>query len=187
LSLVLCVDVGLANIGAVVVDTLYPFPDARPGQPPLLSHKIVEFAFCHTEKTDKKSRWRYSDDRARRVQEGARFYAELVRRHGATRAAAELPIGGAPNSQAATDLALASTTFVAAMEILGVAVEFYDPKEVKRAVTGKTGASKDQIMNEVALRYPPILDQFPHKAQREHVSDAVGVYLAARHGNLFRL
>lgn len=186
MSLVLCVDVGLANIGAVVVD-----PRAGvmlPTMPPKYPEpRIVEFAYCHTEKIDKKSRWRHSDDKGRRVQEGARFYNDLVMRHGIKRAAAELPIGGAPNSQAATDLAYASATFLAVMEVLEVAVEFYAPEEVKRAATGKGNANKEQMMAAAAALYPEIVDQFPRKGEREHVSDAVGVYLAARHGNLFRL
>jgi Holliday junction resolvasome RuvABC endonuclease subunit len=185
-SLVLCVDVGLANIGAVVVDphTSKPYPGPAAAYP---LQNIVEFAYCHTEKSDRRVRWRYSDDRARRTQEAARFYHELVKKHDIRRAAAELPIGGAPNSQAATDLAIASTVFIATMEINGVAVEFYDPREVKKAVTGKPNATKNEIMDRVAELYPAILEAYPPKSSREHVSDAVGVYLAARHGNLFRL
>ncbi len=186
MSLILCVDVGLANIGAVVVDPVAHWISPQPG-PALTFHQVVQFAYCHTEKTDSKSRWRHSDDKGRRVQEGARFYADLVQRHDIKRAAAELPIGGAPNSQAATDLAYASACFLATMETLNVAVEFYAPREVKKAATGKPNATKHQMMEAVAQIYPSILDVYPRQAEREHVSDAVGVYLAARHGVLFRL
>ncbi len=182
--MILCVDVGLANIGAVVVDPKAMGCYTAAGSK---AHLIAEFAYFHTEKSDRKARWRYSDDRARRVQEVARFYRDIVKRHGIKRAAAELPIGGAPNSQAATDLALASTAFIAVMEVLEVAVEFYDPREVKKAATGRENGTKDQVMDAVSTLYPEIMDQFPTKEKREHVSDAVGVYLAARHGNLFRL
>lgn len=183
MSTVLCVDVGLANIGAVVVDASTSLHVA----PGVISNPILEFAYFHTDKSDKKARWRYSDDRARRVQEGARFYRDIIKRHDIKRAAVELPIGGAPNSQAATDLALASTTFVAVMEVFEVAVEFYAPAEVKKAAAGRPNATKDEVMDAVALIYPEILDRFPRKGEREHVADAVGVYLAARNGNLFRL
>lgn len=186
MSLILCVDVGLANIGAVVIDPLVGvyFPTMPPKR---AEPRIVELAYCHTEKIDKKSRWRHSDDKGRRVQDGARFYADIVKRHQIKRAAAELPIGGAPNSQAATDLAYASATFLSVMEVFDVAVEFYAPSEVKKAATGKTNGTKDQVMAAVAELYPAILDEFPRKSEREHVSDAFGVYLAARNGNLFRL
>lgn len=187
MSLVLCVDVGLANIGAVVVDPnvnqVGEFVAVNGDRLP----RIIEFAYNHTEKIDKKARWRHSDDKGRRVQEGARFYADIVKRHDIKRAAAELPIGGAPNSQAATDLAYASATFLSVMEVFGVAVEFYAPAEVKKAAAGKPNATKDQVMEAVANLYPEILDRYPRKGEREHVSDAVGVYLAARNGNLFRL
>lgn len=181
MSPILCVDVGLANIGAVVID---PGMRIDLGIP---YHEIIEFAYFQTEKIDKKLRYRHSDDKGRRVQECARFYHDIVIRHGIKRAAAELPSGGAPNSQAATDLAYASATFLAVMETLGVAVEFYSPNEVKSAAAGRSMATKDQVMSAVAAIYPKIIDRYPTKGKREHVSDAVGVYLAARHGNLFRL
>lgn len=178
MSAILCIDVGLANIGAVVIDPTQLHESPR---------RIIEFAYFHTEKSDKKVRWRHSDDKARRVQEASRFYADIVRKHGIRRFAAELPIGGAPNSQAATDLAYASACLLATMETLDVVGEFYAPREVKQALAGRANATKHQMMNAAAGLYPELLELFPTMEKREHVSDAVGVYLAARHGTLFRL
>lgn len=177
MSLILAVDVGLANIGAVVVDA-GPSPEMA---------AIREYAYCHTEKSDKKARWRYSDDRARRCAEGARFLAGLIKKHGIKRVMAELPSGGAPNSAAATDLASAATMLVTVIELMECAFEYYDPREVKKAATGKSLASKDQVMDAVALRFPGIMEVFPYKKQREHVSDAAAVWLAGQHGTLARL
>lgn len=178
-SLILCVDVGLANIGAVVVD-----PTLRNSA----GHaRIVQYAFCHTERSDKKARWRHSDDRARRCAEGFRFINGLIRALGINRVMAELPSGGAPNSAAATDLASAATMLVCAIEASECAFEYYDPKEVKLAATGKRTASKREVMQAIAVIYPEILEVYPTIERREHVSDAVAVWLAGRNSSLARL
>ncbi len=179
MSLILAVDVGLANIGAVVVD---PHIKDAAG-----NARIVEYAFCHTERSDKKARWRHSDDRARRCAEGFRFISGLIRAHGANRVMAELPTGGAPNSAAATDLASAATMLVCAIEANECAFEYFDPKEVKLATVGKRTATKKEMMAAVAAMYPGILEAYPFQKQREHVSDAVGVWLAGRNSSLARL
>lgn len=179
MSLIACFDVGLANIGAVVVDPI--MKDAA-------GHaRIVQYAYCHTERSDKKVRWRHSDDRARRCAEGFRFINGLIRGHSVSRVMAELPTGGAPNSAAATDLATAATSLVCAIEANECAFEYFDPREVKLATTGKRSATKKEMMAAVAAMYPAILDVYPAQAQREHVSDAVGVWLAGRNSSLARL
>lgn len=179
MSLILCVDVGLANIGAVVVD---PHQKDEKG-----NARIAEYAYCHTERSDKKARWRHSDDRARRCAEGFRFISGLIKSHGINRVMAELPSGGAPNSAAATDLASAATMLVCAIEAHECAFEYFDPKEVKLATAGKRTATKKEMMAAVAAVYPAIVECYPAQAQREHVSDAVGVWLAGRNSSLARL
>ena len=177
MALILAVDVGHANAGAVVVD---------PHQP--AGHELVACHFCHTERSPLKKRYRYADDQASRSQELARFYAGIIKDYDIKRIIAELPTGGAPNSQAATDLARAATVLVAVGEVFGCAFEFYDPREVKKAATGKPTASKKEVMSAIIAGYPKIEDLFPTLVSgREHVCDAVGVWLAGKNGALARL
>lgn len=178
MSSMMCVDPGLANVGLVVIQLGIGIEDGQ---------RIVAAHHFSTERIDRKTRWRYADDKARRVQELARFYARIIKEHDIKRAAVELPTGGAPNSQAATDLAYASAAIVGVMAVLDVVAEWYDPREVKKAATGSVSASKDQMMAAICERWPSVLEGFPARGRREHVCDALGVWLAAEQGTLARL
>lgn len=174
MSLILCVDPGIANSGAAIINPQ--------------DGSIVDLAYCHTDRSDKKLRWRSSDDSALRCQIMARFYRQLIQQHSINRLMAELPIGGAPNSDAATHLARAGAVVVTVAEVFDCATEWYSPTEVKRAVTGRASASKKEMMDTVASLYPVLNDRFPTLVSgREHVADAIGVWLAGRHGALARL
>ena len=173
MNLLLCVDPGLANIGSVVVE---------------LPHgNLLEMHHHSTERIDRRVPWRHSDDKARRVAECARFYSDIIKRLDIRKCAAELPSGGAPNSQAACDLAYAAACLVSVLSIHEVAVEWYTAREVKKAATGRSGASKPQVMLAIEEIYPQMAHMFPAKDKREHVCDAAAVWLAARDGNLAKL
>lgn len=186
MSRILCVDAGLAHIGAAVIETnthllLPTFP------PKPKPEEIVQLYYFGTEKCDQRIKLRMSDDKHRRVQECARFYAEVVRRHDIKRAACELPQWGAPNSQSSVDLCFISIPLVASLEVLGVAVEWYSPQEAKRAATGRSHATKGQVMAAMEARFPRVLVDFPTAGKREHVCDALSVWMAAKDGALARL
>jgi Holliday junction resolvasome RuvABC endonuclease subunit len=172
--MMLCIDPGLGNIGAVIVDPR--------------SGALVAAHHFATEKMVSRVRWRHSDDKARRVGECARFYAELIRSMDIKRCAAELPSGGAPNSPAACDLAYSAACLVSVMEVLGVACEWYAPREVKLAAVGRSSASKREVISAICdLHFPELRQQFPDVGRLEHVCDAAAVWLAARHGALAKL
>ena len=173
MSLIFCVDAGLAHIGGAVMETR---PEA-----------IVQLYHFGTEKCDQRIKLRKSDDKHRRVQECARFYAGVVHRHDIKRAACELPQWGAPNSQSSVDLCFISIPLVASLEVLGVAVEWYSPAEAKRAATGRSCATKKQVMAAMEKAFPRVLADFPTSGKREHVCDALAVWLAAKNGTLARL
>lgn len=172
MSYLLCVDPGHANAGAAVIESS--------------TGSVIALRLCETRRHDQKQRWRYADDQARRTQELARFYHGLMTEFSIKRLLVELPIGGAPNSQAATDLARASTVLVAVAEVHGCAMEWYSPSEVKRAATGRANASKLEVMTAIDKIYN-VAVQFPRASQREHICDALGVWLAGRTGALARL
>lgn len=174
--LLMCVDPGHANAGAVIVD-----PSLPEGQ------EIVTMRLCQTARHDQKLRYRVADDQARRSQELARFYSDLIREFSIRRYLAELPSGGAPNSCAATDLARAATVLIAVAEVYNCAAEWYSPEEVKTALTGKRKATKDEMMLAAGRVYPAVDRLFTAKSRREHVCDAIGVWWAGRKGTLARL
>jgi hypothetical protein len=76
---------------------------------------------------------------------------------------------------------------VSVLSVFNVATEWYTDKDGKRAATGRMGSPKSAVTISVEQKYPQILERFPAKARREHVCDAIAVWLAAKNGVLARL
>jgi len=123
----------------------------------------------------------------------------------------ELP-SGSQNAAAANQLGIASGMVVTLCLLKDLPAEWVSQNDVKRAVTGKLSATKEEIMNKVAVWYKWPMEEkvieigkgkragqtstqvtycafgkrFP-KGLFEHVADSIGVYWSSRHRNLVRM
>ena len=75
---------------------------------------------------------------------------------------------------------------LAAQESGSVPWTFIRVHDVKRALVGKAHATKDEMISEVARRYPELLPKLKStrgakwKGEAEHIADAIAVYVAFR-------
>jgi Holliday junction resolvasome RuvABC endonuclease subunit len=123
----------------------------------------------------------------------------------------ELP-SGSQNAAAANQLGIASGLVVTFCLLKDLPAEWVSQNDVKRAVTGKLSATKEEIMDRVAEHYGWVKEEkviaigkgkragqtstqatycalgqrFP-KSTFEHIADSIGVYWASRHRNLVRM
>jgi len=166
---ILCLDPGFAATGYLVV-----------GRNDFLqAHGVVK-----TEKSNRKLKIRAAEDDARRSAELARQLADLIVRHHCRGIVTELPHGGAQSARAMAHMARCAAIVVTVAELIALPIEYYAPEEVKRALTGRKRASKEEMIV-AAAQHLPVLSELP-KSKAEHIADAVGVWQAAKHGNLFR-
>lgn len=167
----LSLDVSFRNTGWVVFD----------------KGEIKAVGVITTDPLPKKSRVRVADANALNAAKIARELRTIVDAHGVKAVVGELPSGGAQSAKALQLMALAIGTVSAAIELLGLPVEWVTPTEVKQVATGMRSASKDEMMD--ACRKSFKFDGFPKtKATFEHIADACWAYRAAQNGgNLCKL
>lgn len=96
---------------------------------------------------------------------------KLLLRFSPVQVCAELPLSGGRNARAVAHMSYALATVVSTIVLQRVSLHAVTPFEVKRVVTGKTSASKEEVMAFIRKQYPSLL--LPAAAcKAEHIADA---------------
>lgn len=168
-GLILAVDAGFTATGYAVV---------RGGA-------VLTCGCIRTEPTKLKHAVRKADDDVERCQLIARQLKLLTQNYPVQGLLVELPTGGGQSARAVACMSKASAVMATFVELMGLPTEWITPTAVK-LITGRKDASKEDVEKTVLARWPDV--PLPKaKCEREHVTDALGVYIAAEHGTLARL
>lgn len=174
---IVCLDLALANTGVAVL-ALGPDKD-----------DLVWVDTIHTEKSDKatmrKNKMKVSDDEWRRVTELVRALEQALMRWSPDHIFIECPTGGSKSAQAAKSMALARGAACAVIDGFRTPVTLVTPFEAKKAATGISAASKQEVQKVVLAKFPNFAGWITGKrgqvlaGRNEHVYDALSVYMAA--------
>jgi len=183
-SIIVCLDLALANTGIAVL-AINPTED-----------ELLYVDTVHTEKTDKaklkKAKMRVSDDEWRRTTELAQSLEKLLMEYSPCHIFIECPTGGSKSAQAAKSMAIARGAACAIIGGFKIPTTLVTPFEAKRAATGSTSASKDQVKNSVVNQFPKFNGWIKGKrgqileGKNEHVYDALSVYMAAKQTTIYK-
>jgi Holliday junction resolvasome RuvABC endonuclease subunit len=171
---VLCIDAGFANCGWVVIQ----------------NHKVTAGGVIVTKKTEKKHKMRVADDDVRRCQE---TFKELYRiylepQYGIKYMLVELPSSGGKSSRAVSSMARAQAVVACLSQVTNLPTEWVTPRDLKLAVCNSQSASKEDIEAAVMKWHPEMAPIMPKaKSRREHVTDAVGAFVASENTQLGRI
>lgn len=175
---IVCVDPAFAATGVVVMS----YDGA--------AWTLVDAGLIETEKSDKKRGVRVADDTVERSRLIFRSLSQVVEQHKASALACELPSGGGKSASAVKAMALATGIIACLAERYSLPSEWLSPSEVKEALAGCKNAGKPAMMA-TALKLHPQLSNWCRKGRPlnkfEHVADAVGVFEAARNGQVVRM
>lgn len=189
----LALDVGFSNTGYTVWNNGAP----------------VAAGLLTTAKSDKKTT-RVADDYSWRSAHLAGQLKDVCRLHNIAGIVGELPSGGTKSARAAVQMGMANAAVSASAELLKIPVEWCTPAAVKKAMTGKKNASKQEMMDTAIWRYGGVVDVKQVKAPKtktgfqdrttytflgkkwpggkfEHIADSIGAYRALAGGNLVRM
>lgn len=169
------VDCAFRSVGVAVVEL---------GMPDVVIHVETKL----TEATKLKGRVLVADDDARCVREIATWLEEMANAYPPTVICAELP-SGAKGAKAHHALGIAKgilCTFAVMWDGLPMAV--CTPRELKKAVTGDAGASKEVVRDALAAAYAAKPVRFHATKKRwEHEADALGAFHACRTSDIVRM
>lgn len=160
---ILGIDPGFANIGAALMLYAPDVPD-----------QLLEVDFVETKLDKKKKGLRAKSDEMRRLGE-IRDYFDLVSRTWDYDVVAfeEMPTG-IRGSSAIRKVACAwGGIWMTLTRRRGVLSFEYSPTELKRAVTGRTRASKAEMVEALGQRYPKLLELDIPESKMEHPADAI--------------
>ena len=90
---------------------------------------------------------------------------------------------GSKSATAGELMAMAQAAVACTSEFVGYEVNLVTPHKVKKTLTGKTKASKEEIRDAVIAQYPdcvPIIGKIKPASKQEHAYDALAVFMAAR-------
>ncbi|MCC6811727.1 MAG: crossover junction endodeoxyribonuclease RuvC [Deltaproteobacteria bacterium] len=161
-------DPGFAAIGWAVVET---DPDA--------GDRLVAAGVVRTKKAKPKQSVSASIDNFRRAQEIGRALGALALDHRVDVVCAEA-MSFPRSSSVAAKMAMCWGVLAQLCQVLRVRVVQASPQEIKRALTGRTNATKDDVGAAVSLRFPDcvgIVGPLP-RGLDEHAYDAVGAAVA---------
>lgn len=173
--IVLGLDPALCNFGIAAMDLL-------PGE-----ERIIELQVLRTEPSAKKRRVGAVEDDARRVSELAAGLAAAVKKHQPVALVVEAT-GAGKGSKAVRAMALAFSVALTIARLAALPVVQVSPLDVKRAMTGRKKAEKDEILLAVEQRYPDL--EWPTDVPKgcwEHAADAVGAVVAALDSDTLRM
>lgn len=170
---------------------------------------VIDCGTIQTKKTSKKL-LRTADDDVQRVSYITTQLVKTIKHYDIKGILSELPPSGGQSAVAVKGLAMAVGLLTALSTALFIPVEWATPEEVKKALTGKKAASKEDMMDAACKKHNfPItqkkiyvkntqkisrIDSIYHplgkalgKNQFEHIADAIGAYEALKHTNTARL
>ena len=167
--MLLCLDVGFRNTGWVVFN----------------KGKARAWGCIRTQKTKVKTT-RVSDDNAYCAGVIARELRKVVKDHSCQAIIGEMPTGGSISSRPANQMGIALGVVACFVEMMDLPAEWVTPQSVKKVVTGKQNASKEQMMDRIRKTFPDC--EFPKaKVEFEHIADAFGAYMASEGSNLVKM
>ena len=167
------VDPGFATFGVSVVQLL---PDRE---------RVLDTAVLRTEKAHRKLTVRASEDNARRARELAFALSARLDRYRPVAVCAET-MSWPRNASSAAKVALGWGVLCALLDSRRIPLVQASPQDVKKAVTGRKDASKDEVVLAVEARYPEV--EWPSQSTlQEHAADAVAVVVACLDSEVIRL
>jgi Holliday junction resolvasome RuvABC endonuclease subunit len=177
-SYILAVDVGFRSTGLVVFDA-----STDPAR--------LVYSLCSRPKKDsKKKHLLVADSDADHIAKMVREIKQVIDNHGISKMVVELPSAGAQGARANRAMGIATGMIVTLSEMAHIATEWYTPGETRKAALGALkppkGMLKDAIMDAMESKWPD-LKSIKHKADKEHIADAVATFEAAKNGNLVRM
>lgn len=191
--MILCCDPGFSNYGCAVIN--------EKGVP-------IRLGTLQTKPTKVKIT-RVSDDRAYRITQISTALAEIIKTNKIKGVLGEMPSSGAKSATAMRDMAVATAISVTVFTLFNLPVAWCTPADVKKAVVGKTTATKTEMMERICKLYRweiqtkqiftkegklkrtdniymPLGKETP-ASKFEHVADALGAYEALKHSNIARM
>lgn len=192
--MILAGDIGYNNYGCSIIDD---------------QGQVVDVGTIVTRKTKKKL-LRVADDDVQRITHITAKLSALVKRYNILGVVAELPPSNSQSALAARALATAVAITVALFTELKIPVEWATPEEVKKALTGKANASKEDMMLAACKKYnwkiteKNIYNTKTNKIKRvdktyyplgrpmgknkfEHIADSLGAYEALKNTTTVRI
>lgn len=176
------VDAGVGNCGVAVMES---HPTGIEAGKPMWN--ILELVLIETEANPRKRHLRASDVDLERFMDAMRKLLEVIDRHDIKRLAAEIP-SGAQSAPAMKWLTYASALCGAVCVMRNLYFEQYSQGDIKKHVTGSAMGAKQDVAAAMERQFPQAIDLFPQKGRREHVLDALGVFVTAQAtGNICKL
>lgn len=183
MSRILALDVAFAHLGWAIME-----PKGK-------GWICLDAYVIETKKSDKKKNIRAAPDALRRCIELFDVLNTIITRCEIKGIIAEIPPGGGQNSNAVKLMGMASAVVAVAARVHDLPVEWTDPLDGKRALTGKKNASKKLMMLAAAKSYPGSTKTFKFKKgskkeyenRYEHTADAIAAFVSAKDGTLARL
>ncbi len=192
--MILAIDPGFANFGCSVIDG---------------TGKILNVGTIHTQKAKKKL-LRVADDDVQRITTIVSGLSKVIHKYKIKGVLGELPPSNSRSAKSAKGLAMAVALSVSLFTELKLPVEWATPSEVKKAMTGKASASKEDMMIAVCKRYgwkishqkvfakktkklmreDPVyhpLGKTMGKKTFEHIADSLGAFEALKHTNTAKM
>ena len=143
----------------------------------VMQDRRVRLAGCiKTEPSAKKLRIRKGDDRVRRASEIIHVLMQVIKENEVVFIVSELP-HGSQNASAAVMIGLVIGILQTLSMTLDIPVEWYSEDDGKKAVTGRKGPSKQDIIDAVDKIYGVNWQNIKYKD--EAVADALAIYHAA--------
>jgi Holliday junction resolvasome RuvABC endonuclease subunit len=141
---------------------------------------------CIRTKDDSKKRGvRKADADALACAEIARELWRIIRACGIRGIVCELPNAGAQGARPNRCMGMATAIVASVAELAGLPAEWVTPADVKAVAPGIRNPSKADVEAAVRSRWPDLV--LPEAAaDREHIADALGAYMAAEHGQMVR-
>lgn len=174
---ILCLDLALANTGVAVVSL---------GSP----DKLVFVDTLQTAKMDKtlmrQLKLKVADAEWARVESLISQLEKVVNEFKPDHVFLECPTGGSKSAQAAKTMALARGAACGVTHFANIPVSLVSPFSAKKAATGDSQASKEQVKGVAKALFPDFKDWVKGKrgkiveGKNEHVYDALSVYMAAK-------
>lgn len=192
--MLLAIDIGFSNYGCTVLDFT--------GMP-------IKVGTMHTQKTKQKL-LRVADDDTQRITQLSSGLSRVISENGIKGVFAELPPSASQSAVAAKALGMAVALTVATLSVHKIPVEWATPNEVKKALTGKANASKEEIMAAVCKKYNWAITEKSKRSKKtgqtirydktyhplgqamgkndfEHIADSLCAFEALKHTNLARM
>ncbi len=148
------------------------------------SFRPVSLGSVLTESKKKKLRILQADDDDRRIREIWKPVVFHAAHYNVVAICAELP-HGAKSARAATALGIAKGITTCISLHLDLALSITNPKALKKAVTGRANASKDDVRSSLETMFPAVCQLWPTdskgrilEGQTEHAADALGAIVA---------